>query len=82
MGWRRSRERARRLKKLCSLTGRGVSGGAYYDTGKRRIVRYWISDYPCAGYHRRQANRAVRRYCDVPCGGRYKRIYEYRWSVI
>ena len=82
MGWRRSQERKRRLKKLCSLTGYGVTGGAYYDAKKRRTVRYYISDYPCAGYLRRQANRAVRRARDVPDGGRYKKVYDYWWNVI
>ena len=70
MGWRRSCERAQRLKRLCEITGRGVTGGAYFSKKKRRIVRYYVSGYPCAGYLRRQANRAVRRARDVP-GGEY-----------
>ena len=81
MGWRRSCERARRLKKLCALTGNGVTGGAYYDTKKRRAVRYYVSGYPCAVYLRRQANRAVRRARNVPDGGGYKRVFDYWWEV-
>lgn len=43
------------------MTCRSVTGGAYFDKGKGRLVRYYVSDHRCAGYYRRLANRAVRR---------------------
>ena len=62
MGYRRSKERNRRLKKLYDETKNWYGAGAYYDEDKKRYIRY----SPCKNsgytkYLRKVANRKVRR---------------------
>ena len=82
MGYRRSNERNRRLKKLYDETKNWYGAGAYYDEDKKRYIRY----SPCrnsgyAKYLRKVANRKVRRSKDCLKHGSYRKVYDYWWEL-
>lgn len=82
MGYRGSKERNLRMKKLCDKTGGDTSSGAWFDPEKKRYIRYYGSNTP--GYKkllRRMSNRKVRRYGDALNNGRYRKVYDYWWIL-
>lgn len=81
MSYPRSSERNRRLRKLSKATERSCRGGAYYDTDRRRYVRYYLSKTGYARYLRKQANRKVRRSTDLHSGNHYRKKFDYWWSL-
>lgn len=82
MGYRRAKERNRRLKKLYNETKNGFGVGAYYNEKKKRYIKYSPSNTP--GYAkslRRISNRRVRK-GDIPLkGSSYKKMYDYWWEL-
>ena len=81
MSYKRAQQRKKRLKKLYAKTNGSIAGGAWYDRESGRYHRYYVSDYKLAGFLRKRANRAVRRAKDIPCGGGYKRVFDYWWTL-
>ena len=83
MGYKQSRERNRRIKKLYEQTRTSYARGAYYDKKKKRIIRYHMrqnSNVP--RFYRKQANRAVRREKgDILNHGGYRKQYDYWWEL-
>lgn len=82
MGYRRSRESKRRLKKLSEATEGYSPGGAWYNPDKKRYVRYHGSNTP--GYTkflRRMSNRKVRKYGELLNNSLYKKAYDYWWIL-
>ena len=81
MSYKRSRERRRRLKKLCEESYSFVSG-AWYDE-KKKTYRKMESSKESARkkYLRKVSNRKVRRSKDVPNGNKYRRFFDYWWEL-
>lgn len=82
MGYQRSKEQKRRLKKLRHATQGSCIAGAYYDKDKNRYIRYYPrngSSYP--RYLRKLANRKVRRSGGIPMYGAYRKVYDYWWEL-
>lgn len=87
MGYKRARERNKRLKKLydesCHLYG---SGGAYYSDKKKRYIQYSYSSnskYPKT--LKNHANRRFRRVREEEASlppAHYKRYYDYWWNLL
>lgn len=82
MGYRRAKERNRRLKKLYDETKNGYGAGAYYNEKKKRYIKCPSSNTP--GYTkslRKISNRRVRK-SDIPLKGcSYKKLYDYWWEL-
>lgn len=82
MGYKQSKERRRRLKKLYDDTKNSCRGGAWYDDEKERYIRYPSSNTP--GYAkslRRITNKKIRKSKDLLNHGLYKKIHDYWWSL-
>lgn len=82
MGYRRSRQERRRLKKLYEQTKYSGCGGAWYDDEKQRYIRYFSSNKP--GYTkmlRRISNRKVRKSKELLNYGLYRKTYDYWWIL-
>lgn len=82
MGYRRSKQRQRRLKKLYEDTKNSCRAGAWYDDDKERYIRYSPSNTP--GYTkslRRITNKKIRKNGDLLNHGLYKRIHDYWWTL-
>lgn len=82
MGYRGSRERNRRLKKLYNETKNEYGAGAYYDEDKGRYVEY--SPNRKSGhtkYLRKLSNRKVRKSKDYLNHGAYRKMYDYWWEL-
>ena len=83
MGYRRSQERNRRLKKLYGDTKNSYGAGAYYDTDKGRDIQYSPRRHTgYAKYLRKISNRKVRRNKDHYNNGLYRRLYDYWWELL
>ncbi len=80
MGYHRSREEKRRLRKLYEQTKNWYGSGAYYSTRKKRIVRYMIRPFK-GKYWRRVSNRRVRKYEGVLNGGEYRKVFDYNYTM-
>ncbi len=83
MGYHRSREQRRRLKKLYSKTG-GFPGGAWYDEERDRYIRSYTSNHNHPGYSkylRRVSNRRVRRTKHALQNGQYRKVYDYWYEL-
>ena len=81
MGYHRSQERNRRLKKLYDETKQHFLCGAFYDDDKNRYVKYSLSDIGQSKYYRNLANRKVRHSDDIQSGGSYRKAYDYWWAL-
>lgn len=83
MGYKQSKERNRRLKKLYESTKHSYGRGAYYDTKKKRFIRYTArrkSAYP--RFLRKKANRTVRRNKSESMNhGSYRKQFDYWWEL-
>ena len=82
MSHKRSVEDARRLRSLGIETKNAYGAGAYYDKNKKRWVRYTCNDKS----ERITAHRITRRKLKnnieyLPQRGKYKRLYDYWWSI-
>jgi len=83
MGYKQSRERNRRLKKVYQQTKNSYGRGVWYDTRKGRYIRYYPrTNTSLSRYFRKQANRKVRRNKQEPLQyGSYRKIYDYWWNL-
>lgn len=74
MSYKRKQDEKRRLKKLWDETKNGWLCGAWYRGDKKRIVRYWKSDYNLYRYFKKCFHKKL-RHCetvnkkeyDLPC---------------
>ena len=83
MGWKRSTEEKRRLKKLAESHPAYIHhGGAWFDDDKNRYVRTYSP--PCAKAFRVIINRRIRRgHRALPSRpGGYRKPYEYLYEII
>lgn len=86
MGYKRSVEDRRRMKKLYDETKTKLIGGAFFDKSKGRIIRFSYSDNPrgresMTKYLKRQSNKRVRKSDELYERGTYRRVYDYRWML-
>ena len=81
MSYKRSKESKRRLKKLYKKTKTKLAGGVYYDTEKKRYIRYSASEFGNAKKLRTRANRKVRHMTDIQSGSGYKKAFDYWWTL-
>lgn len=82
MGYRRAKERNRRLKKLYDETKNSYGAGAYYSSDKKRYIKYHACRTPgYTKYLRRLSNRRVRKSDISINGSSYKRLYDYWWEL-
>ncbi len=82
MGYRRSRERNRRLKKLYNKTKTSYGAGAYYDECKGRYIKYCPKKPGAAKYLRKVSNKKVRKYKGyLKQGASYRKVDEYQWKL-
>ncbi len=82
MGYRRARERNRRLKKLYDETKNSYGAGVYYNDRKKRYIKCPSCSTPgYTKYLRKISNRRVRK-SDIPLKGcSYKRLFDYQWEL-
>ena len=79
MGYRGSKERNRRLKKLSRIT-KGYYCAAWYDEDKKRYVRYYRGKR--SKYLKTRSNRNFRhdRTKDIQnCG--YRKTFDFWWEL-
>lgn len=83
MGYKQSRERNRRLKKVYMQTKNTYGSGVWYNEKKGRYIRYYPrGNTSLSRYFRKQANRKVRRNKHEPLQhGSYRKVYDYRWNL-
>lgn len=86
MGYKRAKERNKRLKKLYNETRYDMgSGGVYYSPKKRRLVKYSYSRKSKAPkYYKTLSNRAIRKLKLEELGkspAEYKRYFDYWWNL-
>lgn len=94
MGWKRSSEHKKRMKKLSKVSS--YTSGAYYvdeilvkgvgyvKNPKPYYKRYYRANHRGSrySYYKKHANRQVRRYKDsILRGGAYKKCFDYWWTV-
>lgn len=81
MGYRRSQERNRRLKKLYNETKNSYGAGAWYDEEKGRYIKYSCGGRKYKKYLKKISSKKARKYkgdmrhCD------YKRTFDYWWEL-
>ena len=84
MSHRRSRERNRRLKRLYYKTKNSCRGGAYYDTGKKRYIKYYISNKSGNSKMLRKLTNKKIRNMDLETklkGNQYRKTFDYWWTL-
>lgn len=82
MGYFRKIEDKKRLKRLYSKTKNQCSCGVYFNSHKKRYIKYSISDCSCApSFYKKASNRRVRYSNNVGNHNAYKREYEYNWKI-
>lgn len=82
MGYRRSRNERKKLKKLYRKTKNSCRGGAWYNDDKERYIRYSASNTPgYSKYLRKLSNRKLRHSNDVLNYGLYRKIFDYWWVL-
>lgn len=82
MGYKRSKEDKRRLKKLHFETKNRYAAGVWYDDRKQRYIKYSRSDFPGAGFFHKLSNKKVRRDGNVVSGGSYKKVFDYKYHIL
>ena len=86
MCYRRKQEEKRRLKLLFEKTKHNVGGGAYFDEGKQRIVKYSLSNRghgkSLTKFLKNESNRKIRRLHERLDRGSYKKIFDYWYELI
>lgn len=83
MGYKQSRERKRRLKKIYLQTKHSYGRGVWYNVKEDRYIRYYPrKNTALSRYFRNQANRKVRRSKGEPLqNGSYRKAYDYWWNL-
>ena len=80
LGWRRSRERNRRLKMKCKSPHLAADRGIFYDEDKGRCIRIYVGSRKRV--MQRVSNKKVRRYKrDFANHGGYRIIYDLWWEL-
>lgn len=83
MSYQRKKEDKKRLKELYKKTKNNYCSGAYFDTKKKRIIRYWISGD--TKFWKKHSNKKIRRkFKDVEKFQQkclYKKIFDYWWTI-
>lgn len=77
MGYRRSQQRDKRLKKLYKSC-HGYIYPVYYDEKKKRIVQYNKTKY--WKYLKKQSSKRVRRYQLELSNSDYKKIFDIKYN--
>ena len=83
MGYKQSKERNQRLKKLYEETKHSYVKGVYYDKHKKRLIRYSLRNKSTyARFLRKCANRTVRRNKDELMNhSTYRKQFDYWWEL-
>lgn len=80
-----ARERKRRLKKLYSETEHRYGCGVWYDSEKKRYIRYSLNNkwakLHCRRCTRRRMNRIIIDNVPYGKGNTYKKYYDYQWTI-
>ncbi len=79
MGYQRSVDEKRKLKKLTKEAHN--FSAAYYDERKQRLVRWYIRGPKSNRFLRRMCSKRVRKCKEVLNYNKYKRTYDYWWTV-
>ena len=77
MGYRRSQERKRRLKKLYDETKNSYGAGAWFDEKKGRYIKYSCGGRQCKRHLKRLSSKKARKYQGDLKGCDYKKIFDY-----
>lgn len=79
MGYLRTHEDDKRLKKLAKNTQNSCCTSACFDIDKNRYIRYSASDH----YWKNRSNKNIRRYHgDLPIkSNSHRKISEYWWRI-
>lgn len=81
MGYRRSKERNRRLQKLYDKTKNSYGAGVYFDEHKNRLVKYSIGGSNCKRFLKRRASKKMRKYKNNMQYNNYKKTFDYWWEL-
>ncbi len=83
MSYHRSKERNRRLKKLCDETGfvHGATG-AWYDEDKNRYIKYSYGSKKYRKFLKKLSSKKARRYKGDIQNCDYKKTFDYLWKLI
>lgn len=81
MGYRRSKERKHRLKKLAEETSHHYNAGAWYNENKGVYERFAAGGRKYRKYLRKLSSKRVRRYKGDMQNSDYKRTFDYWWEL-
>lgn len=80
MGYRQSRERKRRLKRMYENRNNSGVSGVWFDEDRNRYIRVYRPS--SSKWLKKQCNRRVRRTALEPIkNGQYKKIMDY-WYIL
>ena len=81
MSHKRSVEDKRRLKKLYEDTKNNYGSGVWHDEKKNRYIRYTCHNEWFKTHSRRIIRRKLKNSDILLDGNKYKKIYDYWWTV-
>ena len=82
MGWKRCQNRKHRLIKLYNNTKNSYGSGVYYDEDKKRYIRYSFSkSSKLPKFLKKVSNKKLRHSKDTLNKGKYKKYFDYWWSL-
>ncbi|MBQ6627897.1 MAG: hypothetical protein IJH65_03620 [Methanobrevibacter sp.] len=81
MSYQRKMIENRRLKKLYQATKNWYGAGAYYDERKKRIIKYTCNSKEVRKLSSKIIRRKLNRTEDRYNGSKYKRLFDYWWTI-
>ena len=81
MGYRRSKERNRRLEKLYNETKNSCCAGAWYDDSRNRFIKFTSGGRKYKKYLKKISSRKARRYKGDLAHCDYKKTFDYWWEL-
>lgn len=82
MAYKQSENRKKKLMKTYEETKNAYGSGVWYDEKRGFYYKYTASNTP--GYARllrRRTNKKIRQSKDVHNYGKYRRVYDYWWTL-
>lgn len=81
MGYSKSKENKRRLKKLARETAHHYNAGAWYNEDKDMYERFYTGSRKYRKYLRKRSSKKAGQYKGDMKNSNYKRTFDYWWEL-